>query len=192
MKSTSRRLLAVALASVLFTGCGVGDVLDSGDSGADPTVAEPSDDPAGLEGALPIGDTFEGDASTTVEEVIRDAGDDTWVPAGDELRVALGHRAHLRLGRRVEDRGGLVPVGRHRRRRRLVPRRPRLRRATGPAGQYPRLVDLAPGECAEGRILIPVPIDAELVTLVNASQSGVTQGTWLVGDVGVPAVADDE
>ena len=191
MKSTSRRLLAVALASVLFTGCGVGDVLDSGDSGADPTVAEPSDDPAGLESALPIGDTFEGDASTTVEEVIRDAGDDTWVPAGANFEwLSATVRTCVSAGGSRTEAGWYQWA------------------ATGaddgwypadldydedrPGGQYPRLVDLAPGECAEGRILIPVPIDAELVTLVNASQSGVTQGTWLIGDVGVPAAADDE
>jgi len=190
MKATSRRLLAgAALASVLFTGCGVGDVLDD-DADADPTIAEPEDDSAGTEGALAIGETFEGAASTTVETILRGEGDDSWVPAGEnfEWLSATVRTCVSAGGARTEagwyqwaatgTDGGWYPAD-------LDYDEPR------PAEQYPRLVDLEPGECAEGRILIPVPSDAELLTLVNASQSGVAQGAWLIGDIGVPA-SDDE
>lgn len=192
MKPTSRRLLAAAaLASVLLTGCGVGDGSDSSDADpdAEPSVAEPDDEATDLEGALAIGDTYEGDATTTVESVLRGKGGDSWVPAGGNFEwLAATVSTCVSAG------GSQTEVGWYQ------------WAATGPDGawypadldydgeqpsdQYPLLAELAPGECAEGQILIPVPRDAELITLINADRAGVPQGTWLMGDVGVPAVAD--
>ncbi len=185
--SSRRRLVGAALASVLLTGCDA--VLDRDDLDAEPSVAEP-DDATALEGALAIGDTYEGDASTTVEAILRGEGDGTWVPAGDnfEWLSATVTTCVSAGGSRTEAGwyqwaatgadGGWYPADLD-------------YDLDRPVEQYPRLVDLAPGECAEGRILIPVPTDAEIVTLINASQSGSAQGTWLVGDIGVPA-SDDE
>ncbi len=191
MKPSARRALAgAALASALLTGCDVGELLDPQDTGAEPPLSEPSDEGA-LDAALPIGETFEGVASTTVESVLRGKGADSWLPAGANFewlsasvqtcvsaggaRTEVGWYQWAAIGAD----GGWYAAD-------LDYDRDR------PAEQYPRLVDLAPGDCAEGRILIPVPRDAELVTLTNASPSGVAQGSWLIGDIGVPAATDDE
>jgi len=192
MKPTSRRLLAAAaLASVLLTGCDVGDVLgsDDADPDAEPSGAEPDDAATDLEDALTIGDTYEGDATTTVESILRGEGDDSWLPAGDNFEwLAATVSTCVSAG------GSQTEVGWYQ------------WAVTGtdggwygadldydgerPSGRYPLLAELAPGECAEGQILIPVPRDAELITLINADRSGLPQGTWLIGDIGVPAVAD--
>lgn len=189
MKSTvCRQLVVAALACALFAGCDVGEVLDPEDTEPEPALTDPSDLPPDT--ALPVGETFEGDASTTVEAILRGDGADSWLPAGASFEwlsatvqtcVSAGGST-TEVGwyqwAAVGADGGWYPAdldyGRDR-----------------PVAQYPRLVDLAPGECAEGRILIPVPRDAELVTLVNASQSGAPQGTWLIGEVGVPAATDE-
>ena len=51
-----------------------------------------------------------------------------------------------------------------------------------PTNQLPRLQELAPGDCREGRVLFPIPDDAEVMAVVNADQSGEPQGTWLLDD----------
>lgn len=191
MNPTSRRLLAcAALASALLTGCDVGDVLDPEEPGAEPAITE-SSEPVDLESALPIGETFDGAASTTVESIARGEGDDSWVPAGANFEwLSATVRTCVSAGGSTTEvgwyqwaatgvDGGWYPAD-------LDYDRDR------PTGQYPRLADLAPGECAEGRILIAVPRDAEVVTLVNADQDGVAQGSWLVGDIGVPAAIGGE
>ena len=189
MKPTSRRLLAcTALASALLTGCGAQEVLDSEDPGAGPATTEPSEGTE-AETALSIGGTSDGEASTTVESVVRGEGADAWLRAGPELEwLSTTVRTCVSAGGSTTEigwyqwaavgaDGAWYPAD-------LDYDRPR------PTGQYPRLAELAPGECAEGRILIAIPLDAEVVTLVGADRNGVPQGTWLVGDVGLPAASD--
>ncbi|WP_322936939.1 hypothetical protein [Nocardioides bizhenqiangii] len=190
MRWTSCLLVCAALASALLTGCDAGEVLDPEDSGAGPTATETSD-AAELESALAIGETFEGAASTTVKAIFRGEGAEEWLPAGANFEwVAATVRTCVSAG------GSGTEIGWYQ------------WAATGadggwypadldydrdlPTGQYPRLTELAPGECAEGRILIAVPRDAELVTLVNSDQAGVPQGSWLIGDIGVPAAIGGE
>ena len=193
MKPTSRRLAArtagAALASVLLVGCDVGGVLGS-DEADDPSISEPTD-PSELEDGLAIGETFDGDASTTVESIVRGDGESTWLDPGETfewlvptVRTCISAvRPATEIGwyqwAAQDADGGWYPAD-------LDYDEPE------PSGQYPRLEDLAPGECAEGRVLIAVPRDAEVVALINADRSGKPQGTWLVGDVGVPAATDGE
>lgn len=191
MKPTSRRIAGcaagAALAIALLTGCDAGGVLGADEAEDEPSISEPSE-PAEVEG-LPIGDTFDGDASTTVESIDRGEGDGTWLEAGDNFEwLSATVRTCVSAVRPTTEigwyqwaatgaDGGWYPADLD-------------YDGDGPAGQYPRLTDLAPGECAEGLILIAVPSDAEVVALVNADQAGVPQGTWLVGDVGVPEAND--
>jgi hypothetical protein len=188
MKPTSRLAVGVAaVAALLLAGCDAGG--DPPDETEDePSVAESSEPPP-TEGTLPIGETFEGATSTRVKEIVRGDGDASWLSAGDNfewltptvrtcvsaggLPTEIGWYQWAATG--ID--GGWFPAD-------LDYDDPQ------PADQYPRLEELAPGECAEGRILIAVPRDAEVFTLVNADQDGVPQGSWLVGDVSDPAAAD--
>ena len=190
MKSVSGRVLAgsaaAAIAVLLLTGCGAGDLLSSDDPDPAP-VDEASVDP--LADALAIGDTFDGASSTTLQAVVRRAGDESWVPSRDGYEwLSLTVRTCVPAG------GSPTEVGWYQ------------WAATGsdggwysadldydgdrPAPKYPKLEDLAPGSCAEGRVLIDIPQGAELVTLVNADRSGEPQGTWLLGDAGEPTDTD--
>ena len=84
MNRASRRLLgATALAVVAtLTGCDAGEVLSSDDPDPD---AAPTTEPsaAAPQSALSLGETFEGETSTTVEGVVRGEGDESWTPAGE-------------------------------------------------------------------------------------------------------------
>jgi hypothetical protein len=197
MKPTSRRIAGctagaagTVLATFLLTGCDVGEVLGADEAEDEPSISEPSDS-AEVEGALAIGDTFDGEASTTVESIIRGEGDETWLEAGDNFEwLSPTVRTCVSAVRPTTEVGWYQWA------------------ATGadgswypadldyddaqPADQYPRLTDLAPGECAEGRILIAVPSEAEVVALINSDQSGTPQGSWLVGDVGIPEATDGD
>jgi hypothetical protein len=186
MSPTARRLRGLlagaALTSLLLTGCDAGDLIDQDRSGADPSISEPSE-PAATEGALSVGDTFDGAVSTTVETILRGEGDDSWLRAGVNFEwLSAAVRTCVSAG------GSTTEVGWY---------QWAVTDADGawypadldydrerPTGQYPKLADLAPGECTEGRILIAVPRDAD--------RAGVPQGSWLVGDIGVPAATDGE
>jgi hypothetical protein len=195
MRPTARGGLAVAaLASALLSGCDVGEVLDPddspNDSRTDPSVAA-STEPAEPESTLPVGGTFEGTTSTTVEAIERGRGGPLWLPAGDGFEWLW---ATVRSC--VPPNGLTTEVGWYQ------------WAATGadgswypadldydsdvPSGQFLRLGDLPPGECADGEVLIAVPRDAEVVTLVNSDQNGMPQGTWVVGDVGAPRTGTDD
>lgn len=192
MKPTSRRLaVGAALTSALLTGCGVADVLDSDESGSDAPVAE-SSDPTAIEGALAVGETFDdGAVSTTVKAILRGEGAESWLPAGESFEwLSATVRTCVPAGGSTAEvgwyqwaatgaDGGWYPAH-------LDYDRPK------PDGQYPQLDDVAPGECAQGRVLIAVPREAEVVALINSDQAGVPQGTWLPGDVGAPAASDGE
>ncbi len=193
MKPATRRLLAgitvVAVLTGLLTGCNAGDLLSSDDDSGPDLVAEPSD--TTLDNALAVGETFEGATSTTLQAVTRGPGNESWVPARDDYEwLSLLVRTCVPAG------GSPTEVGWYQ------------WAATGsdggwysadldydgdlPTGQYPRLTDLTPGDCAVGRILMSVPRGAELITLVNADRSGAPQGTWLLGDAGAPTAASGE
>lgn len=141
--------------------------------------------------ALEIGATYDGTVSTTVTEVLRGQDDDTWAPAGEGYEwLTVGVRTCVPAGASTSQVGWYQWA------------------ATGvdggwyaadldygrpfPRGQYPRLAEVVPGECVEGRVLIPVPQQAEVIALINADKFGAPQGSWLVGDIGVPATADGE
>jgi hypothetical protein len=191
MRPTLRRLAVVAAgaatAAVVLTGCGA-DVLDPDDSEEDPSASEATD-PAEVEEALPVGETYEGAASTTVETVDRGPGDASWLAAGANFEwLSASVRTCVSAGGSPTEvgwyqwaaegsDGGWYPADLD-------------YDDAQPTGQYPRLVDLVPGECTEGVVLIAVPRDAELVTLINADQTGTPQGTWAIGDVGAPAGLD--
>ncbi len=192
MNRASRRLLGAAALAVVatLTGCDAGEVLSSDDPDPDAaTTSEPSAD--ALQGALSLGETFEGETSTTVEGAVRGEGDQSWTPAGEGYEwLSVTARTCVPAGASGTEvgwyqwaatgaDGGWYPAD--------------VDYGNGrPTGQYPRMAEVTPGTCVEGRLLIPVPQQAEVVTLVNADESGVPQGTWLVGDVGVPAVLDAE
>ena len=190
----SRRLAVgtagAALAGLLLSSCDAGELLGSDEPDADPSISEPSE-PVPAEDALSLGETFDGAASTTVESVTRGESDESWLPAGANFEwLSAAVRSCVSAGGSTTEvgwyqwaatdaDGSWYPAD-------LDYDRPR------PTGQFPQLVELAPGECAEGRVLIAVPTDAELVALVNADPAGVPQGSWLIGDPGAPAVTDGE
>lgn len=192
MKPTPRLAVGsacVVLASLLLTGCDAGEVLSPDDSESEPSIAKPSEPAAPTEGSLRIGETFEGATSTTVDAIARGDGGETWLTAGGNFEwLSPTVRTCVSAGGSTTEigwyqwaatgiDGGWYPADLD-------------YDGTEPTNQYPRLAELAPGECAKGRILIAVPRDAEVVTLINADQDGAPQGTWLVGDVGIPAAAD--
>lgn len=192
MNRASRRLLgATALAVVAtLTGCDAGEVLSADDPDPDAaTTSEPSAD--ALQGALSLGETSEGETSTTVEGVVRGEGDESWTPAGEGYEwLSVTARTCVPGGASSTEvgwyqwaatgaDGGWYPAAIDYDNAR-------------PTGQYPRRGEVTPGTCAEGRLLVAVPQQAEVVTLVNADENGVPQGTWLVGEAGVPTDLDAE
>lgn len=191
MNRASRRLLAAAtLAVVAFTGCDAGEVLSADDPDPEAAVTTgPSVDV--LEGALAVGETFEGATSTTVADVVRSEGEESWTPAGEGyewLSVTVrscvpGGASGAEVGwyqwAATGADGGWYPAAIDYDNAR-------------PTGQYPQRGEVTTGTCAEGRLLVAVPQQAEVVTLVNADENGVPQGTWLVGEAGVPTVLDAE
>ena len=79
MRPASFRFLAgTALTAALLTGCDL-DALSSEDPKLE---APPTEAGAAYPDALAVGDTFEGDALTTVIEVAK-GGDPSWLSAGD-------------------------------------------------------------------------------------------------------------
>lgn len=183
MNQTSGRLLAgAALGSLLLTGCESGEELDPDYADSDTVATDATD---ALADALTVGETFEGDASTTVEALIRGPGADAWLRAGADYEwLAVTATTCLSAAESVTEvgwyqwaavdaDGDWYPADLDYDNER-------------PTRQYPMLDDVAPGSCAAGRILIPIPEDAELVSVVNADRSGEPQGTWLVGEAGAP------
>ena len=186
MNPTSRRLLAVAaLASLLLSGCDL-DVLSSDDPKLE---APPTEEVAAVPEALSVGDTFEGDVLTTVVAVAK-GGDPSWTSPGDGYDWLW---ANVRTC--VPASGSTTEIGWYQ------------WAVTGtdggwypadldydddrPTNQFPRFLELTPGDCREGRVLIPVPVEAELITVVNADQSGQPQGTWLLDDSDAQADAGE-
>jgi|GEM_PF-6477654 len=191
MNRASRRLLGAAtLLVVALTGCDAGEVLSSEDPEPEAAATTgPSVDP--LQDALAVGETFEGATSTTVQDVARGGGDGSWTPAGEGYEwLSVTARACVPGGASGAEvgwyqwaatgaDGGWYPAA--------VDYDNAL-----PTGQYPRRGEVTPGTCAEGRLLVAVPRQAEIVTLVNADENGVPQGTWLIGEAGVPTALDAE
>ena len=173
-----------------LTGCDVGDALDSEDPGAEPTSTEVVG-ARGPENALPVGETFDGAASTTVTAIARGEGDDLVVAGRRQLRLVVGTvRTCVSAGGSTTEvgwyqwaatgvDGGWYPADLD------YDRRPADR-------AVPAVADLTPGALPRGADPDRGPRDAEVVTFVNADQDGVAQGSWLVGDVGVPAAIGGE
>lgn len=178
----SARLRSAALAAIVLAGswglagCYV-DVL----SGEEPRIeAPPSSTVDPFPDALPVGATHEGKVVTTVI-AIEHGGADTWPAAGEgydwlwvNARVCVPvSGATTEIGwyqwAATAADGGWYPAD-------VDYAAPR------PTNQLPRLVDLVPGDCREGRVLIPVPDDAEVVAVVNADRSGEPQSVWRYDD----------
>lgn len=177
MRPTSARLLAgAAVAAALLTGCGL-DVLSS----EEPELEAPptdADDP--YSDALAVGDTYEGDVRTTVIDIAL-GGAPAWSAAGEGFDwlwvkartcvVASGSPAEIGWYQwaAVASDGSWYAADLD-----YADNRPR--------DQLPRLLELAPGDCREGRVLFAVPDEVEVVAIVNADRSGEPQGTWLFDD----------
>ena len=174
--STARHLAGAALGAALLSGCGI-DAL----SPEEPELEAPSTEAADpYPDALAVGDTHEGDARTTVI-AIAEGGAPAWPAAGAgyewwwvNLRTCVpASGAPTEIGwyqwAITDSEGGwygadLDYAGRR------------------PTNQLPRLLELAPGDCREGRVLVPVPDEARVIAVVNADRSGRPQGTWLYDD----------
>ncbi len=186
MKPTSGRLLAVAaLASVVLAGCDL-DALSS----ADPKLEGPPSATAdGYPNALSVGDTFEGDVLTTVIAVAK-GGAPSWPSAGEgydwlwaNVRTcvpASGTTTEIGWYQWAVSGtdGGWYPADLD-------------YDSDRPTNQFPRLRELTPGDCREGRVLIPVPVEAEVIAVINADESGQPQGTWLIDDADAQADAGE-
>jgi hypothetical protein len=183
MKPAARRVLAgtAVVAALLLSGCDAG-VLSDDESEPEVPAAEPT--VAAWANALPVGDTFDGPVATTVLAVTKDS-DPSWEEPGENLEwLSADVRSCIPAGGSASEvgwyqwaasgtDGGWYPAD--------------LDYAGDePADQYPRLAELAPGECVEGRILFAIPGQAEVTVLVNADETGAAQGSWLLGDVGLP------
>lgn len=186
MKPTSGRLLVgAASASMLLTGCEL-DALSSEDPKLE---APPTEVAEAYPNALSVGDAFEGDVLTTVLAVAT-GGAPSWPPAGEGYDWLW---ANVRTC--VPASGSATEVGWYQ----------WAVSGTGggwypadldydsnrPTNQFPRLLELTPGDCREGRVLIPVPVDAEVIAVVNADQSGEPQGAWLIDDADAQADAGE-
>ena len=185
MKPAARRVLvgSAVVAALLLSGCDAGQVLSSDDD-SEPDVPATEPTAAAWANALPVGDTFDGPVETTVIAVAKD-GDQSWEEPGESLDwLSADVRSCIPAGGSASEvgwyqwaasgaDGGWYPAD--------------LDYASDePLDQYPRLVELAPGECVEGRILFAIPRQAEVTVLVNADETGAAQGSWLLGDVGLP------
>lgn len=175
MRPASLRVAAgTALAAALLGGCD----LDALSEDEPPLEAPPSETGDAYPDALSIGDSFEGGTVTTVSAIAK-GGASSWPAAGDgydwlwaNVRVCVpASGSTTEVGwyqwAVVATDGAWYPAD--------------LDYASNrPTDQLTRLIELAPGDCREGRVLIPVPDEAELIALVNADQSGRPQGTWLI------------
>ena len=175
MRPASLRLAAgTALTAALLSGCG----LDALSEDEPPLEAPPTEAGDAYPDALSVGDSFEGDAVTTVIAIAK-GGDPSWPEAGDGYDWLW---ANVRTC--IPTSGSTTEVGWY--------QWAAVATDDGwypadldydsdrPTNQLTRLIELTPGDCREGRVLIPVPDEAEVIALVNADQSGQPQGTWLV------------
>ncbi len=186
VRPASLRLLAgTAVAAALLSGCG----LDAFSSDEPALEAPPSDADDPYPDALAVGETYEGDVRTTVIAIAR-GGAPAWPNAGEGYDWLW---ANVRTC--VPASGSATEIGWY---------QWAAAASDGgwfsadldydsdrPTNQLPQLVELAPGDCREGRVLIPVPDEAEVLAVVNADRSGRPQGTWRFDDP-EEQVDDDE